>query len=84
MVLENGLVSLPDLSKSHFGMDVLLSSCCIFSEHLFLRTPLGGCFSNAIYEQANTYLKETDAGKAFKGGKNLILSGHVKNVMNLQ
>ena len=84
MVLENGLVSLPDLSKSHFGMDVLLSICCIFSEHLFLRTPLGGSFSNAIYEQANTYLKETDAGKAFKGGKNLILSGHVKNVMNLQ
>ena len=30
--------------KSHFGMDVLLQICCIFSEHLFLRTPLEGCF----------------------------------------
>ena len=26
----------------HFGMGVLI--CCIFSEHLFLRTPLGSCF----------------------------------------
>ena len=31
------------LSKSHFGMDVLLQICCIFSGHLFLRTPLRGC-----------------------------------------
>ena len=30
--------------KSHFGMGVLLEICCIFSEHLFLRTPLDGCF----------------------------------------
>ena len=33
------------LLKSHFGMVVLLQICCIFSEHLFLRTPLGDCFS---------------------------------------
>ena len=26
-------------------MGVLLKICCIFSEHLFLGTPLGGCFS---------------------------------------
>ena len=32
------------LLKSHFGMGVLLSICCIFSENLFLRTPLDGCF----------------------------------------
>ena len=31
---------------------------------------------NTIYEQVNTYLKDTDAGKAFKGGKSLLLSGH--------
>ena len=30
--------------KSHFGMSVLLKVGCIFSEHLFLGTPLGGCF----------------------------------------
>ena len=30
------------LLKSHFGMGVQI--CCIFSEHLFLRTPLEGCF----------------------------------------
>ena len=28
------------LLKSNFGMGVLLEICCIFSEHLFLRTPL--------------------------------------------
>ena len=32
------------LLKSHFGMGILLKICCIFSEHLFLRTPLDGCF----------------------------------------
>ena len=31
-------------SKSHFDMGVLLWICCIFSEHLFHRTPMGGCF----------------------------------------
>ena len=30
------------LLKSHFSMGVLLQICCIFSEHLFLGTPLGG------------------------------------------
>ena len=30
--------------KSHFGMGVLLQTCCLFSEHVFLRTPLEGCF----------------------------------------
>ena len=29
--------------KSHFDMGVLLYICCIFSGHLFLRTPLEGC-----------------------------------------
>ena len=37
---------------------------------------------NTIYEQINTYLKDTDTGKVFKGGKSLLLSGHIKNVMN--
>ena len=32
------------LLELHFGMSVLLWICCIFSEHLFLRIPLGGCF----------------------------------------
>ena len=32
------------LLKPHFGMSVLLYICCIFSERLFLKTPLGGCF----------------------------------------
>ena len=30
--------------NSHFGMGVSLEICCIFSEHIFLRTPLEGCF----------------------------------------
>ena len=31
------------LLQSHFGMGVLLQTCCIFLEQLFLRTPLDGC-----------------------------------------
>ena len=30
--------------KSHFGMDVLLYISCIFSEHLFFKASLEGCF----------------------------------------
>ena len=30
--------------KSYFGMGFLLKICCIFSEHLFLITPLNCCF----------------------------------------
>ena len=33
-----------DLLKSHFGMGVLLQICWIFSQHLFLKTPLEGYF----------------------------------------
>ena len=36
------------LLKSLFGMRVLLNICCIFLEHLFPRTLLKGCFSNAV------------------------------------
>ena len=32
------------LLKSHFEMGVLLLICCLFLEHLFLGTPLDGCF----------------------------------------
>ena len=32
------------LLKSHFGMGFLLYICCIFSKHLFLRTPLDSRF----------------------------------------
>ena len=38
------LQSKATLFKSHFGIGVLLKICCIFSEQLFLRTPLDGCF----------------------------------------
>ena len=36
--------------KSHFGMGVFLESCCIFSEHLLLRTPQA-----AVYEERLRY-----------------------------
>ena len=38
------------LLKLHFGMDVLLYICCIFSEYLFVRTPLKGCFLEYIFK----------------------------------
>ena len=42
---------------SHFGMGALLQICCIFSKHLFLKTPLGGCFWIFILEvNATTYI----------------------------
>ena len=50
LVLENGLVNLPDCSKL-----------------------IGGWFTapynlpNTIYEQVNTYLRDTDAGKSIQG-----------------
>ena len=34
--------------KSHFAMGVLLYICRIFSEHLFLKTPLGDCLSWSV------------------------------------
>ena len=39
-------------------------------------------FPNTIYKHVNTYLRSTDAGKAFKGGKSFLFSRHRKNVMN--
>ena len=34
----------PSLLKSHFDMGVLLYICCMFSDHLFLKTSLDGYF----------------------------------------
>ena len=64
LVLENGLVSLPDPSKLRDGW--------FAAPHIL---------PNTIYEQVNIYLKDTDAEKAFQGGKSLLLSGHLKTVM---
>ena len=64
LVLENGLVKLPDPSNLIDGW---------FTAPYNLR--------NTIYEQVNTYLGDTDVGKAFKGGKSLLFSGHIKNMM---
>ena len=54
----------------HFGMGVLLYikfAACTFSEHIFLRTPLDGCFwyrlfstlSNRIWKGVNLHVVET-------------------------
>ena len=39
--------------KSHFDMGVLQYISCIFSEHLVIRTPLGGCFCSTHLDMAN-------------------------------
>ena len=36
---------------------------------------------NTTYDNVNNYLVDNDAGKAFKGGKSLLESGHLDNVM---
>ena len=41
---ELWVVSFCKQSSRHFGMSVLPQIYCIFSEHIFLRTPLDGCF----------------------------------------
>ena len=38
------------LLKSHLSMGTVLYICCIFSEHLLLIKPLGGCFWNSLYK----------------------------------
>ena len=43
-----------NLLKLHFGMGVLLQICCIFSQHLFLGTPLKSCFCKVL---SSTYLQ---------------------------
>ena len=45
-----------DLLKSHFGMGVLQKICCIFSEHLLLRTPLDGRLLLKTYQSRNSNL----------------------------
>ena len=37
-----------DFNKSYFGMGVLLYICCIFSEHLSMRTRMEGCFCRIL------------------------------------
>ena len=50
-----------DLNKvvwqSYFGMGVLLQICCIFSEHLLIRTPLEGCELNEVSSSQVSYKK---------------------------
>ena len=36
---------------------------------------------DTLYDNVHNYLVKSDAGKAFKGGKSLLLSGHLINVM---
>ena len=40
--------------KSHCGMGVILKICCIFSECLFLGTPLSGCLCTLLPFQPTT------------------------------
>ena len=62
--------------KLLFGMGVLLYikfAACIFSEHIFLITPLDGCFwyrlfstlSSCIWNGVNLHVVETKWGKNF-------------------
>lgn len=36
---------------------------------------------DTTHSNVEAYLKETDAGKAYTGGKSLLLSGHLSNIM---
>ena len=54
------LLCFATLLKSQFGMGVLLQMCSIFSDHLFLRTPLDGCFW--IYEHFQKSTRKAATG----------------------
>ena len=61
--------------QSHFSMGVLLQICCIFSEHLFVGTPLGACFW--------IFMEEIGIGESFWSSCILIkcrLKGKAKHV----
>ena len=55
--------AMPTLLKLHFGMGVLLEICCIIPEHLFLGTPLGGCFCRFINQQVVNWPTSNDANE---------------------
>ena len=44
------------LLESHFGMGVLLQICCVFSEHIFLRTTLESCFLELFYWYSQDFM----------------------------
>ena len=65
-----------EFNKFHFGMRVLLHikfAACIFSEHIFLRTPVDGYFwyrpfsmlSSCIWKGVNLHVVETKLDKKF-------------------
>ena len=53
------------LLKPHLGMDVLLWICCIFSEHLFLRTSLDGCLWINFLKDFTKFLQKPPEGVMF-------------------
>ena len=57
------------LLKLHFCMAVLLKICCIFSQHLFLRAPLEGCFwssFNVLYYSEEEFARSRKLRTTFK------------------
>ena len=54
------------LLKSHFRMVVLLQICCIFSERLFLKTPLGSCFCTYKQNYIQTQITNTLFNNEYK------------------
>ena len=58
------------LLKSHFNLGVLLQICSMFSEHLFLGTPLGGCF--CIVNQIYSFSSETQSGYLCRSLRDLL------------
>ena len=54
------LLNLPTAfeTRAFSRLGVLLEICCMFSEHLFLRTHLKGCFWKMIYRNYKSFLNE--------------------------
>ena len=60
-VISIKLLCFATLLTPHFGMGDLLQICYIFSEHLFLRTTMEGCFlRNNLSQQFKYYTKNEE------------------------
>ena len=71
---EAGIQTCPHLLKSHFGMGVLLSICCIFSEHVFLRTPSWRAASRSTSCHSQIWLDFLQTTNVIFGCNNSIVS----------
>ena len=70
------------LLKSHFGMDVPLQICCIFSEHFFVGTPLVDCFwAQKFFSHPENTCSKLTIETLEKGVKYIVNFEHISHLV---